>query len=152
MKPVSEVFELMVDVNHFGEYTAKEISVRVVDNNYVEIHGKQQWRPHPGGTLRREFVQKLLIPTDCDTRRLTASMTGGKLTIRAPKVLHLNQNPALRLQLRHALLGSTSDSLSQISSDGSPVSKISSMPSFYGQVKSPKSVTLGGVTEITYVQ
>lgn len=91
-----DVFELMVDINHFGDYTAKEISIRVVETNWVEIHGRQQWRPHPGGTLRREFIQKLKIPHDCDTKKITANLTAENiLTIRAPK-----SNPAYPLFLR----------------------------------------------------
>ena len=142
-----DVFEVLLDVNHFGDFKPEEITVKVLEKTWVEIHGRQKWRPHPGGHLRREFVQKLSIPTDYDTKRLTAHLTaGGKLTIRAPrltmidalkKAMHLGAeaNPAMKISVPFG----SSSSPSKMGAIGQPVSR------------SPKSVTLGSVTEITYV-
>lgn len=81
-------FELMLDVTHFGDYAPKEITVRLIEN-YVEITGNQEWRSHPGGSIKRSFSQRHILPRDCDADKLTAyMMANGVLMIRAPRHHH----------------------------------------------------------------
>lgn len=76
----------MLDVSHFGDFKANEISVRLLENQ-VEITGKQNWRPHPGGSVRREFAQRHVVPRDINVEALHAYMTReGMLIIKAPRI------------------------------------------------------------------
>ena len=81
----AEVFEVQLNAGHYGDFKASEIGVSVVDGA-VEIIGKQVWRQHPGGSHRREFVHRLLLPGDVNTEMMTAYMTrDGNVIVRAPR-------------------------------------------------------------------
>lgn len=82
----SEMFEVQLNAGHYGDFKASEIGVSVVDGA-VEIIGKQVWRMHPGGSHRREFVHRLLLPADVNTQLMTAYMTrDGNVIVRAPRI------------------------------------------------------------------
>lgn len=82
----TETFEVQLNAGHYGDFVASEIGVSVVDGA-VEIIGKQGWRPHAGGAHRREFVHRLTLPADVNTRLITAYMTrDGNVIVRAPRV------------------------------------------------------------------
>lgn len=84
----AETFEVQLNAAHYGDFKASEIGVSVVDGA-VEIIGKQVWRPHPGGSHRREFAHRLTLPTDVNTELMTAFMTrDGNVIVRAPRVSH----------------------------------------------------------------
>lgn len=149
-------FEVLVDVNHFGDYTPEEVVIKIVGDNWIEIQGTQTWRNHPGGQMRRLFEQRLYIPPQYNLVKLKGHMTSsGKLTIRAPKLTPSEL-------LRRVVLGSDRTvqcsplHLTSCTSPPSPPSNLRSPSkgSYYSQNgaahRSPKSVTLGGVTEIPY--
>lgn len=81
-----DVWKLMLDVSHFGDFKSNEIGVRLLEHE-VEIIGKQNWRPHPGGSVRKEFAQRHKIPNDINKDGLKAYMTKeGMLIIKAPRI------------------------------------------------------------------
>lgn len=82
-------FRLMIDVSRFGDYKAHEIGVRLVDGqDMIEVTGEENWRPSPGGSLRRSFAQRHVLPLDADKNKLKALMAkDGKLTITAPRTV-----------------------------------------------------------------
>lgn len=84
----SNEWKLMLDVSHFGNFKPNEVGVRLLENEVeIEITGKQNWRPHPGGSLRREFAQRHGIPRDIDKDSLKAHMTKeGRLVIKASRI------------------------------------------------------------------
>lgn len=87
----TDVFEAQLNAHHYGDFKASEIGVSVVDGA-VEIIGKQVWRPHPGGSHRREFVHRLVLPVDVNTELMTAYMTrDGCVVVRAPRFSAVTQ-------------------------------------------------------------
>ena len=79
-------FEVQLNASYYGDFKASEIGVNVVDGA-VDIIGKQGWRPHPGGSHRREFVHRMMLPRDVNTEQLAAYMThDGYVVVRAPRL------------------------------------------------------------------
>ena len=90
----ANVWKLMLDVSHFGDFKSNEIGVRLVEDQ-VEITGRQNWRPHPGGSIRREFAQRHVLPRDINREALNAYMTKeGMLVIKAPRIPVSAVNPS----------------------------------------------------------
>lgn len=81
----TDMYEVQLNANHYGDFKASEIAVSVVDGA-MEITGKQVWRPHPGGSHRREFVHRLNLPADVNADLMTAYMArDGNVIVRAPR-------------------------------------------------------------------
>lgn len=80
----SNAFQVMVNVRHFGDFHPNEITVKV-NENYVEITGTQDWRPYPGGSLRKAFDQRHSLPADINPDEVQAFLkSSGMLVIQAP--------------------------------------------------------------------
>ena len=166
----SDVFELQLDVNHYGSFEAKEVTIRLVEDNVVLIEGKQDWRHHPGGRVWKAFAHEHTLPKDVDSEKLTAFMTGqGVLMIRAPRIstprstssemlLQQHEQQAHRSSISMRSLGLTD--IVQDLADGQP-DRVSgraprnlptnfNLANLTSNVQTHKNVTLGGVTEFKY--
>lgn len=76
-------FQVVLNVKHFKP---EELNVKIVDNNFVVIHGKHEETADEHGFISREFTRRYAVPDDVQLEQLKSSLSrDGILTIQAPK-------------------------------------------------------------------